>query len=171
MTSLTPSTQVSVSPSRTAGPRLFRSCSRRSLAISHGTLLNLSANDHPQYYATVNATAPGSPETGQFWFDPTATSAANDLVAVTSQSTTYTILSTDYVVLCDASSAAFTVTLPTAVGATGKRYYIKKTDSSANAVTIDGDGSETIDDSTARVLASQYDSVGIVSDGSEWWVL
>lgn len=75
------------------------------------------------------------------------------------------------VVLCNATSAAFTVTLPAAASNTGRRYSIKKIDSSANAVTVDGNGSETVDDSTTRVLSMQYDSISIVSDGTEWWII
>ena len=41
----------------------------------------------------------------------------------------------------------------------------------ANQVTIDADGSETIDDETTQTLPSQYDSIHIVSDGTEWWII
>jgi hypothetical protein len=37
------------------------------------------------------------------------------------------------------------MTLPTAASSTGKVFYIKKIDSSANSVIIDGAGAETID--------------------------
>ncbi len=81
-----------------------------------------------------------------------------------------TASATDEVILCNAASGAITVTLPAANG--GNRYfYIKKIDSTANAVTVDGASSETIDDVTTRVLSSQYDSIEIVSDGSEWWII
>ena len=89
----------------------------------------------------------------------------------TSVSTTYTIVENDGVVLCDAASGSFTVTLPPASGIDGKVYHIKKTDSSANVVTIDGDGSETIDGALTQVLASQYDALTITSDDTEWWII
>lgn len=82
-----------------------------------------------------------------------------------------TLTTSQTVVLCDATSGAITATLPAAAGNTGKRYFIKKTDSSANAVTVDGNGAETIDDTATQVLASQYDSIEIVSDGTEWWII
>lgn len=75
------------------------------------------------------------------------------------------------VVLCDAALGAITVTLPPAGDLSGQFYDIKKVDSSANAVTIDGDGSETIDGATTRVLASQYESLTVVSDSTEWWII
>jgi len=74
----------------------------------------------------------------------------------------------DAVIRCDASAGAFTVSLPTASGITGKAYLIKKVDSSANAITIDPYGTETIDGAATITLASQYDTVIIVSDGTNW---
>lgn len=92
-------------------------------------------------------------------------------LTVTDVTNTYVVLLTDAVIFCDASGGAFSVSLPTAAGNDGKRYYIKKTDSSANAVTIDADGSETIDDSLAAIIDRQYDSLTLVSDGTEWWIV
>lgn len=47
--------------------------------------------------------------------------------------------------MVDATSGSLTMTLPTAASSTGKVFYIKKIDSSANSVIIDGAGAETID--------------------------
>jgi len=74
----------------------------------------------------------------------------------------------DAVIRCDASAGALTISLPTASGITGKAYLIKKVDSSANAITIDPYGTETIDGAATVTLASQYDSVIVVSDGTNW---
>ena len=76
---------------------------------------------------------------------------------------------TDDVVLGNASSGNFTVTLPTAVGITGRTYTIKSI--STGTVTIDGAGSETIDGATTVGLSSQYQFRTIVSDGSNWSVI
>jgi hypothetical protein len=89
--------------------------------------------------------------------------------AATSKTTTYQATTADGLILC--SGSAFTVTLYTAVGNAGKKLTIKKTDSTvANIITIDGDGSETIDGSLTKTLNSQYESYTIVSDGSNWHV-
>lgn len=88
---------------------------------------------------------------------------------ITSVSATYSILTTDQTVLASAGSA-FTATLPTAAGATGKVYTIKKTDSSANAVTVEGFGTETIDGALYKTLSTQYESIKVVSDGTNWQV-
>ena len=92
---------------------------------------------------------------------------SHQLVAKT---TTYTALTTDCFITCDASGGAFTVTLPAVSTVTGQIYHIKKTDSSANAVTTDGNASETIDGATTQVNSTQYNSISIVSDGSNWHI-
>lgn len=69
----------------------------------------------------------------------------------------------------DASGGAVTITLPAAETAgDGFEITVKKTDSSANAVTVDGNGSETIDGSATLVLSYQYDSIKLRSDGENW---
>ena len=44
-------------------------------------------------------------------------------------------------------------------------------DGTGNTVTIDGNGTETIDGSLTKTLPSIYDSVYIVSDGSNWLIV
>jgi len=71
-----------------------------------------------------------------------------------------------------ANTSAFTVTLPKAdiVGA-GFRYLFIKTTADAFAVTLDGNGSQTINGSTTNAeIDAQYDRIGIVSDGSNWLI-
>ena len=81
-------------------------------------------------------------------------------------------LGTDnYVALCDATSASFTLSLPTAVGIAGQLYHIKKIDSTGNLVTIDANGSETIDGVDTVVISTQYESFKIVSNGTNWFII
>jgi len=86
-------------------------------------------------------------------------------------STPYTQLSTDSLILVDATSGAVTVNLIAVAADNGAPVTIKKIDASGNAVTIDGDGAETIDGSTTKVLSSQYDSATVQQDGTEWWII
>lgn len=72
---------------------------------------------------------------------------------------------------CDCTSNAITVNLPAAAGATDKVFRIKKTDSSSNAVTLDGNSSETIDGATTFTIPIQYMSVDIICNGSLWYIL
>ncbi len=64
-----------------------------------------------------------------------------------------------------------TISLPAAADVSGHIYFIKKTDSSGNDVTVDPNGSETIDGETTYVLEDQYDSIVIQSDGSNWHII
>lgn len=66
----------------------------------------------------------------------------------------------------DASGGAKTVTLPTAASISGRVYTIIKVDSSANTVTVDGDGVETIDGLATQLLRQQYDAITIVADAT-----
>lgn len=101
---------------------------------------------------------------------PTWTSAPNPLLSIVSKTTTYAASSTDDLILC--SGSAFTVTLYTAVGATGKVIRIKKTDSSlTNAITIDGNSTETIDGALTVQCSTQYEEWTLASDGANWQVL
>lgn len=70
------------------------------------------------------------------------------------------------VVLVDASAAAVDVTLPAA--AAGATVTVKKTDASANAVTISGG---TIDGAAQLVLATQWDHAALIADGNVWSVI
>ena len=76
-------------------------------------------------------------------------------------------------VLVNASGGARTITLPAANALGGRpiRFQIEKTDSSANAVTIQRAGADTIEGGTSVVLSGQWASVTLVSDGVGSWVL
>lgn len=76
-----------------------------------------------------------------------------------------------YTVRCDATSAGFTVTLPAAASCSGRIYNIKKVDGTSNIVTIDANGSETIDGDATIPLESQGDCLSIQSNGTSWDIL
>lgn len=105
--------------------------------------------------------------------DPTApvVSVAREVAA---KSANYTVVAGDNgnVITVDASGAARTITLlPAATAGNGFKLIVKKSDSSANTVTIDGDGSETIDGETTKVLRLQHQSVALICDGTAWHVM
>lgn len=81
-----------------------------------------------------------------------------------------TLTGADYTLLCDTTSAGFTVTLPAAASSTGRILNIKKM-VAANSLVIDGNASETIDGSLTLTLTSQYSSVTIQCDGTKWVIL
>lgn len=99
-------------------------------------------------------------------------SFATRSVNATAKTSAYTLTATDYVILADASGGAFTLTLPSAVTVgNGKRFILKKVDSSFTQVTVDTTSSQTIDGATSTTLATQYETLTLVSDGANWHVL
>jgi uncharacterized metal-binding protein len=98
--------------------------------------------------------------------------ASNLAFAYITSSTNTTLTATDgiNVHLIDATSGALSVTLPSAVS-NNACFIIKKTDSSANVVTIDGASSETIDGDLTYKLNDQFNYVEIVSNGTNWVVV
>lgn len=84
-----------------------------------------------------------------------------------------TLTSTDglEIILADATSGAITVTLPAAASSSGRTLTIKKTDSSVNLVTVDGNASETIDGDLTKKIGFQYDFMQISCDGSNWHIV
>jgi hypothetical protein len=96
-----------------------------------------------------------------------ATKLAGGLtLSYTSTTTTYTISTSDYLVDC--TSGTFTTTLPTASSVAGKTFVIKN--SGTGTITVDGDSSETIDGQLTQTL-NQYDSITVVSNGSNWIII
>lgn len=83
----------------------------------------------------------------------------------------YTATANDFTILCNATTAAFSVTLPTAASQPGRLYNVKKIDASANTVTIQCAGAELIDGANTKVIAAQYSNIQFQSDGTAWWIL
>jgi hypothetical protein len=73
--------------------------------------------------------------------------------------------------LANATGGAITMNLPAAASATGLIFNIKKIDASANAVTVDPSGAETIDGAATLALTAQWQSTKIQSNGTAWFVL
>lgn len=68
-------------------------------------------------------------------------------------------------------SADISVNLPSASSCgSGYKYQIKNM-ASANTLTIDPNSTETIDGSTTFVLNVQYQSITIITDGSNWFII
>ncbi len=93
---------------------------------------------------------------------------AGRILSTSIKTTTYTITTSDSVIVCN-SSSAFTVSLPSLASAsTGRQYIIKN--KGAGQITLTASGSETIDGSVS-VYINQYESLTIVSDGATWNVI
>lgn len=80
------------------------------------------------------------------------------------------LLSTMETVLADATSGDITVTLPDAATSKGKKYYIKKIDTSSNLVNIASAGG-TIDFVPSIYGGVYLQNWLIQSDGTNWYVI
>jgi hypothetical protein len=87
-------------------------------------------------------------------------------LTVTAVSTTYSILTTDQYLSCT-GGASYTVTLPTASGVTGKTYIVKSLLTASFVLTLATTGGETIDGATTKLL-DRYDSLSVISNGTNW---
>lgn len=83
--------------------------------------------------------------------------------AYTAQTATYAILSTDTIV--EATANSFTVTLPTAVGVTGKMYII--VNSGSGTLTVATTSAQTIGGLSPATLAQNH-TMTIFSNGANW---
>ena len=92
--------------------------------------------------------------------------------AITTKTASYTASASDYTILCNNTGGATTISLPTAVGCSGRIYVIKKISPAGNNVVIAGyNGTETIDGVTTYLITNQYTAVQLQSDGTNWYIL
>lgn len=77
----------------------------------------------------------------------------------------------DVTILADASSGPLTITLDALANfLVGTRIRIKRIDATANAVTIDPTGAETIDGVAAIYLGAQFDAVTMIAAAAGWYL-
>ena len=73
------------------------------------------------------------------------------------------------VVTVCAPVTSVTINLPAVSGKEGRSYTIKATTLN-NAIVIDPNGSELIDDALTYTFSSPKEAVRIITDGSKWWI-
>lgn len=88
-----------------------------------------------------------------------------------SVSATGNVQSGDYLLLCDSTAGAVTITLPQAALVPGRIYVFKRINAGANNVIVDGYASETIDGATTYTLSSQWAGVTVMSNGTAWFII
>ncbi len=88
------------------------------------------------------------------------------LFAYIGKSATYAAATTDYTIEC--TTGTFTVTLPTAVGVTGKVYNIKN--SGTGVITVATTSAQTIDGNSTELLI-QYNCMTVQSNGTNWIII
>ena len=91
-----------------------------------------------------------------------------DYVSVTSH---YTLTTDNDVVFVDSSAALVNVHIPTANGVGGKEIIIKKSVGSNSVVINPVVGTETIDGNSSFIISNNYESVTLISDNSNWFII
>jgi pimeloyl-ACP methyl ester carboxylesterase len=159
-----------VSQSQTTGSRAIQiglqSDTTNRLSIEHSGLIEwgsggASARDTNLYRSAANTLAT----------DDALVVGQSLSLAITTVTANTTLSAVHHTVLVDATSDNLTMTLPTATSSPGRVYVVKKIDSSANTVTIDGNASETIDGATTQAISTQWASLTIQSNGTSWFIL
>jgi hypothetical protein len=100
----------------------------------------------------------------------TRVNVAKGIIEPTAKVANYNVTSSDETILGNATGGDISLFLPAVSGTQGKKYSFKKIDSSSNSVIIDPDGAETIDGAATYSLATQYRTVEIESDGTQWLI-
>jgi hypothetical protein len=88
-----------------------------------------------------------------------------------SVTTSGNVVSGDYLLLCNSTAGAVTITLPPAALVPGRIYVFKRINAGANNVVVDGFGSETIDGALTNTLSSQWAGVTVMSNGTAWFII
>ena len=156
----------------------------RACGLKNVTAPSASQADHALFYAADQQSRAGDSafhvrsEAGQIYSFGTQAQLGGGLaLPIATKTADATLSLAEHTVLANAASGAITLALPTAASAynsttgVGQIYTIKKIDSSANTVTVDGNGSETIDGAATQVLAAQWAVVRIQSNGSAWYII
>jgi hypothetical protein len=87
-------------------------------------------------------------------------------VTVVPRTTGYTAADGDFVI-ANATSGGFTVTMPPV--ASGATLSVKKVDNSVNAIIVQPQGGELIDDQVTISVNTQWQSNDFLSDGTKWY--
>lgn len=135
---------------------------------------------HPQYltaaegataYLPVGTTTSGITEGANQYFTGSRARAAARLWSVRAVSANTSASTSDDLITVDASGGSRTVNLPALASNQSMRLFVKKIDSSGNAVVIDPNGTEMIDGASTLSITTQYVSVTLVAGATEWHII
>ena len=103
------------------------------------------------------------------WTDQSGGGGGNNLTTTPPKTANYTASNWEFVLVNLAgASNDVTITLP---AASNNAQVAVKISSQAmgKIVTVDGNGSQTIDGTTTKTLETDYESIHLISDGVAWW--
>lgn len=157
------------------GSCAFRVNGGTCIATNYGnaSVVSLVARGYPTQSTDIqqwqrgagNPTVAGINSSGTI-YTTAGIAAARRTVTTTDQATI-----NDYSLWCDATAAAFTETLPAAnTCKNGQMIAATKIDSSANAVTVKGSGTDTVNGAASIALSAAGSTAILITDGvSKWW--
>jgi hypothetical protein len=139
-----------------------------SLLSESGTVITIAADLAASANNTWDLGTTGTRFRAGYFTEAVANGVA---LGITAKTANYTATASDYTVLVDATSGAVTITIPNATSfKTGKIFTVKKTDASANNVSI-SIATGTVDGAASITWNTQYQSYTIQSDGTNWYVI
>ena len=93
-------------------------------------------------------------------------------LAIRTVTSATTANATDNTILANTTSGAFTLTLPSPTGLSGRIYTIKKVGGGlTRALTIAPSGSETIDGGSSFIIYNDWTFVALQTDGANWYII
>lgn len=138
-----------------------------TIALGGSATLNISSGG-----VTTTEIADGTILDADIDGTTTITRSKLDTTKTTTTTAASYTTSDEEVVFADSSGGAITITLASADATDGNEITVKDSTGSAgtNNITVDT-GGETIDGSASVTLSTNWDSVTVVSDGTEWYTV
>jgi hypothetical protein len=115
---------------------------------------------------TINSNALDAPTRAQLALAGAVSSPISTAIAI--KTTDYTLTAADSTILVNGVTK--TMTLPTAVGISGRQYTIELIAVGTTA-TVGTSNGQNINGGPTYSLAAQYNGVTVQSDGSQWWII
>ena len=83
----------------------------------------------------------------------------------------YSVATSDNIIFCNATGGSMTVTLPSAVTFASRTLTVKRTNTTANTVTV-GSAAGTIDGAATYIIpGGTLNSITVISDGPNWYII
>ncbi len=130
---------------------------------ARGDIYNNASTSGPALYYKTSASSTAG------WAEFQLIKEITDVAAAT-----YTVLTDDdYMLVSYTATAAVTITIPSALVSSGKKFVIKDSGGNAgtNNVTIETETAETIDGEASWIINIDYSSVTLISDGTNWFII
>jgi len=141
---------------------------RSDRSFNPPSLADSSASNNSFYYSTDHNCLVYKNSTGEV-----CCTQPNKICKKYINNTNYTLLSSDYVILYTNLSLGRTITIPNSLLSLDQKWIIKDGSGSANLynITIDPEGSTTIDGQGTFLINSNYTSITICSDSTNWFII